>query len=112
MRCRACLVNADFTLITRTADMMENVKRGTRAAAHGLMREEYKAWLCFYQSVASNEQLAAEVLSHLEADFQMKRQHLALYVRCKQSLRVHKTRPFVTSASACASCSSGSAGGI
>ncbi len=71
---------------------MENVKRGTRAAAHGLMREEYKAWLYFYQSVASDEQLAAEVLSQLEADVQMKRQHLALYVRCKQSLRVHKTR--------------------
>jgi hypothetical protein len=72
--------------------MMEKTKQGARAAAHGLMREEYKAWLYFYQRVASDDQLAAEVLGQLEQDPLLKRDHFALYVRCKQSIRVHKAR--------------------
>ena len=35
---------------------------------------------------------ATEVLAQLDADPEMKRAHLALYLCCKQSLRVHKAR--------------------
>ncbi|MDF3831458.1 hypothetical protein P3W85_00550 [Cupriavidus basilensis] len=54
--------------------------------------EEEKAWVGFYRRVRSDASIAAEVLSQLDADPEMKRQHLALYLCCKESLREAKAR--------------------
>jgi len=53
--------------------------------------EEEKAWVGFYQHV-SNPAIAVEVMNQLESDPEMKRTHLALYLRCKESLRMQKAR--------------------
>ena len=44
----------------------------------------------FYRRVGQDPVMAAEVMAQLEADPMMKRNHLALYLCCKQSLRTHK----------------------
>ena len=36
--------------------------------------------------------IAAEILHELQSDPEMKRAHLALFLRCKESLRAHKVR--------------------
>ena len=54
--------------------------------------EEQRAWVGFYKRVGRDAALAAEVLTQLDGDAEMKRHHLALYLSCKQSLRVHKAR--------------------
>ncbi len=54
--------------------------------------EEQHAWVGFYKRVGRDAALAAEVMAQLDGDAEMKRRHLALYLSCKQSLRVHKTR--------------------
>ncbi len=36
--------------------------------------------------------IAAEVIEQLESDAQMKRDHLALYLCCRESLRLHQAR--------------------
>ena len=56
----------------------------------GVDFEEEKAWVGFYRNVG-NPAIAVEVMNQLESDPPMKRTHLALYLRCKESLRVHKT---------------------
>ena len=53
--------------------------------------EEEKAWRGFYQHVG-NPDIATEVLKELDADEEMKRAHLALYMSCKQTLRTTKNR--------------------
>lgn len=53
--------------------------------------EEEKAWISFYRRVG-NPDTAAEVMHQLDSDPEMKRLHLALYLRCKESLRAQKTR--------------------
>lgn len=53
--------------------------------------EEEKAWISFYRRVG-NPDIAAEVMHQLESDPEMKRLHLALYLRCKESLRAQKAR--------------------
>lgn len=67
-------------------------RKHVKSAMYGLVNEEYKAWLVFYRSVSSDPLLAAEVMAQLEADPAMKRQHLALYLSCKRSMRLHKAR--------------------
>ncbi|TXH62957.1 MAG: hypothetical protein E6Q93_02420 [Burkholderiaceae bacterium] len=54
--------------------------------------EEERAWISFYQRVGQDATLAAEVLAQLEADVEMKRMHLALYLSCRESLRSHAVR--------------------
>lgn len=53
--------------------------------------EEEKVWISFYRRVG-NPDIAAEVMHQLESDPEMKRLHLALYLRCKESLRAQKAR--------------------
>lgn len=53
--------------------------------------EEEKAWISFYHRVG-NPDIAMEVMHQLESDPEMKRMHLALYLRCKESLRAQKAR--------------------
>lgn len=53
--------------------------------------EEERAWIGFYRRVG-NPAIATEVVHQLESDPEMKRLHLALYLRCKESLRMHKAQ--------------------
>ncbi len=62
-----------------------------RVRRSGVPLEEEKAWISFYRRVG-NPDIAAEVMHQLESDPEMKRLHLALYLRCKESLRAQKTR--------------------
>lgn len=62
-----------------------------RVRRSGIHLEEEKAWISFYRRVG-NPDIAAEVMHQLESDPEMKRLHLALYLRCKESLRAQKTR--------------------
>ena len=54
--------------------------------------EEEKAWVDFYRRVRQDPLLATEVLNQLESDPIMRRQHMALVLCCKESLRTHKAR--------------------
>lgn len=58
----------------------------------GIEFEEERAWIGFYQRVGRDAAIAAEVMAQLDADADMKRTHLALYLCCKESMRVHKAR--------------------
>ena len=62
------------------------------ARRSGIELEEERAWVGFYQRVGRDPAIAAEVITQLEADAEMKRTHLALYLNCKESLRLHKAR--------------------
>lgn len=53
--------------------------------------EEDRSWVRFYRQ-AGNPDIAAEVLTQLDADTQARHEHLALYLRCRESLRAHKAR--------------------
>lgn len=53
--------------------------------------EEDRAWVRFYRQVG-NADIAAEVMTQLDADTQARHEHLALYLRCRESLRAHKAR--------------------
>ena len=46
----------------------------------------------FYRRVGREPAVAEEVLAQLDIDPEMKRAHLALYLRCRQSLRTHAYR--------------------
>lgn len=63
-----------------------------RARRCGIEFEEERAWIGFYHRVGCDPAIAAEVMAQLEADADMKRAHLALYLCCKESLRMHKAR--------------------
>lgn len=54
--------------------------------------EEDRAWVSFYQRVRTDPAIAAEVLTQLESDVEMRREHLALYLCCRESLRLHQAR--------------------
>ena len=62
-----------------------------RARRPGVHLEEERAWISFYRRVG-NPDIAMEVMHQLESDPEMKRLHLALYLRCKESLRAQKSR--------------------
>ena len=63
-----------------------------RAKRFGVEFEEERAWVTFYRRVGHDATIGAEVLTQLEADPELKRAHLALYLCCKESLRSHKAR--------------------
>jgi hypothetical protein len=63
----------------------------SRVRRTGTDREEEKAWISFYRRVG-NPAIATEVMHQLESDPEMKRTHLALYLRCKETLRTQKAR--------------------
>ena len=54
--------------------------------------EEERAWVSFYRRAGKDPVIAAEVLAQLDADPEMKREHLALYLCCRESLRLHQAR--------------------
>jgi hypothetical protein len=68
---------------------MSPEKPRPRARRCGIEFEEERAWVGFYKRVGRDPAIAAEVMAQLEADVDMKRTHLALYLCCKESLRVH-----------------------
>jgi hypothetical protein len=53
--------------------------------------DEQRAWARFYR-LSHEPAIAALVLVELDADPQMKRQHLALYLACRESLSKHQAR--------------------
>ena len=63
-----------------------------RAKRSSIEHEEEKAWIAFYRRVGHDAALATEVLAQLDSDPLMKRNHLALYLGCKESLRTYKAR--------------------
>lgn len=65
-------------------------KSRARPKRSSLDIEEARAWIGFYRGVGNDPVIAAEVMAQLDADPEMKRAHLALYLCCKQSLRTHK----------------------
>ena len=54
---------------------------------HGVSREEERLWIGFYQRIQKDPALASELLALMKADAVMRREHLALYLCCRQSLR-------------------------
>lgn len=64
----------------------------TKPRRTSVATEEERAWISFYQRVGQDAALAAEVLAQLDADVEMKRQHLALYLSCRESLRSSAAR--------------------
>lgn len=71
---------------------MSPEKPRPRARRAGIEFEEERLWVGFYRRVGRDAAVAAEVMAQLEADAEMKCSHLALYLCCKESLRVHKAR--------------------
>ena len=67
-------------------------KSRPRPKRSGVEFEEERAWVSFYRRVRADVVIATEVLAQLEADPESKRAHLALYLCCKESLRMHKVR--------------------
>lgn len=62
-----------------------------RVKRKGIEQEEEKAWIRFYRRVG-NADTAAEVMALLDTDADARRDHLALYLMCRESLRAHKQR--------------------
>lgn len=54
--------------------------------------EEDRTWIAFYRRVGRDPATAAEIMAQLDADSEMKRDHLALYLCCRQSVRIHRER--------------------
>ncbi len=71
---------------------MSPEKPRPRTKRSGVEFEEERAWVSFYRRASHDVAIAAEVLAQLDADPDRKRAHLALYLRCKESLRMHKAR--------------------
>lgn len=71
---------------------MADEKSRTRPKRSGVEFQEERAWVGFYRRVSADVAIATEVLAQLEADPNAKSAHLALYLCCKQSLRMHKAR--------------------
>lgn len=71
--------------------MSQDNSNGFRSRRYRVDHAEEQAWVGFYKRV-SNPAVAAEIMQQLDADPEMKRAHLALYLRCKESLRMEKAR--------------------
>ncbi|THF61077.1 hypothetical protein E6C76_21015 [Pseudothauera nasutitermitis] len=67
-------------------------KSRSRAQRTSIDTEEARAWVGFYRRVGHDPAIAAEVITELAADPEMKRAHLALYLCCRESLRRHEAR--------------------
>ncbi len=63
-----------------------------RSLRSAVRTEEERVWVSFYQRVSRDTAMAADVMAQLEADPEMKRLHLGLYLRCRQAQRRHKER--------------------
>lgn len=61
-------------------------------ARRSIETEEARAWVGFYRRAGADPEIAAEILAQLESDPEMKRAHLALYLRCGESLRRDQAR--------------------
>lgn len=59
---------------------------------HGINREEEKLWIGFYQRIHRDPSLANELLALMKQDAVMRREHLALYLCCRESLRIAQQR--------------------
>jgi hypothetical protein len=70
---------------------MSQIRIHSNRKRSGMFYEEEKAWRGFYQRV-TNPDIAVEILHQLDADEEMKRSHLALYLCCKETLRTAKSR--------------------
>lgn len=81
-----------FPLFTFGDNTMSIEKSRPRPRRSSLESEEERAWVGFYQRVGRDPAIASEVLAQLESDPEMKRNHLALYLCCRESLRQHKAR--------------------
>ena len=57
----------------------------------GVAAEEERAWVGVYRRVG-RDAAAADVLSQLDRDPEIKRQHLALYLSCQAALRRHQAQ--------------------
>ncbi|MDR2032815.1 MAG: hypothetical protein LBP86_11340 [Azoarcus sp.] len=64
----------------------------SRPRRPSIEREEEKAWVDFYRRIKRDTALAAEVLAQLNRDPELLRGHLALFLSCKESLRLDKAR--------------------
>ncbi|RZI42161.1 hypothetical protein EGT07_13125 [Herbaspirillum sp. HC18] len=71
--------------------MSQEIIQRSRTRRSGVQLEEEKAWISFYRRIG-NPAIATEVMHQLESDPEMKRAHLALYLHCKESLRMQKVR--------------------
>jgi hypothetical protein len=98
--CKPLQTSGDFTssrsgqvrpLFCQRRNTMTQVRSHSPRKRSGVYSEEEKAWRGFYQRVG-NPDIAVEILHQLDADADMKRSHLALYLCCKESLRTQKTR--------------------
>ena len=67
-------------------------KATTRPRRVRVEQEEERAWVSFYARVPHDPAVASEVLSQLEADPELKRDRMALYLCCKESVQSHKAR--------------------
>ncbi|KQP23343.1 hypothetical protein [Pseudorhodoferax sp. Leaf267] len=65
-----------------------------RSPAHrpSVQTEEERAWVSFYRRARHDPAIAAEVLAQLDLDPETKRVHLALYLTCRESLRLAEAR--------------------
>ena len=64
----------------------------TPARRPGVAAEEERAWIGVYRRIGRDAAAAADVLSQLDRDPEMKRQHLALYLSCQAALRRHQAQ--------------------
>ena len=71
--------------------MSQDRTSNPRKRRAGVDHVEEKAWIGFYRRVG-DPVIAAEIVRELQLDLEMKRAHLALYLRCKESLRADKAR--------------------
>lgn len=71
--------------------MSQEKSRRPRPWRSSVDHEEERAWVNFYRRVGDPD-IAVEVMHQLEADPEMKRAHLALYMQCKETLRKHLAR--------------------
>lgn len=65
--------------------------RPVQRAAQRRLADEDKAWSDLYRSIR-DPAAAAEVVDHLESDEQILRQHTALYLRSRETLRRERAR--------------------
>lgn len=62
-----------------------------RGCAGPVEMEEERAWVRFYR-LAGDPAMATEILALLDTDWKARREHLALYLLCRESLRSHAVR--------------------
>ncbi len=67
-------------------------KAHPRVKRAGVESEEERTWVAFYARVRHDATVASDVLTQLDADPELKRARLALYLCCKESVRTHKAR--------------------